>query len=182
MQIRLLTSTDAPGLLELHRLATAVPEGLIREPEEISPQYIDKILALPARGGIALGLETAETGVLAGTIHAYPWPGIRAVRHLLTDLTIAVHPRHQGKGYGRKLFQHFLSMVELERPDILRVELYTYSTNLRNRSFYESLGFEQEGIHRNKILDRSGELCTPISMVWFNPAFNPRVSRPAHSA
>lgn len=173
MQIRLLTSADAPRLLELYRLATATAEGLIREPDEITPQYITRILALPAKGGIALGLIASDSGDLAGAIHAYPWPGIRAVRHLLTDLTIAVHPRHQGKGYGRRLFQHFLGMVESERPDILRVELYTYSTNLRNRSFYESLGFVLEGSHRDKILDRSGALYTPISMAWFNPAFDP---------
>jgi ribosomal protein S18 acetylase RimI-like enzyme len=182
MQIRLLNSTDAHQLRELYRLATAATEGLIREPDEITLQYIEKILALPAKGGIALGLVDAEAGDLVGAIHAYPWPGIRAVRHLLTDLTIAVHPRHQGKGYGRTLFQHFLGMVELERPDILRVELYTYATNFRNRSFYESLGFEEEGAHRDKILDRSGQLCTPISMVWFNPAFNPKAGeRPQFS-
>jgi hypothetical protein len=51
MQIRLLNSTDAHQLRELYRLATAATEGLIREPDEITLQYIEKNLSVTRKRG-----------------------------------------------------------------------------------------------------------------------------------
>jgi GNAT superfamily N-acetyltransferase len=107
-------------------------------------------------------------GSIVGEIHAHT-PPIIALRHLLTDTTIAVHPAVQGQGVGRKLFEHFLHQTP---PSIARVELYTRETNTRNFEVYKRLGFVSEGPQRHKICMPDRQLQTPVHMVWFNPNFD----------
>jgi putative acetyltransferase len=107
---------------------------------------------------------------IVGEIHAYT-PEIHAFRHMLSDLTIAVHPEHQHRGIGKKLFRTFLQLVQSDFPHILRVELYVREENLPIVRFYQSLGFINEGRQRHKILNDRNQLETPLHMAWFNPEF-----------
>lgn len=169
MEITLSTSGDRSDLLNLYRLAAENPAGLIRHSEEFDEAYIDGVLSANEIGGLSL-VARAEDGRVVGEIHAFPY-NIRALSINLTDLTIAVHPDFHGRGIGRRLFTDFLRRMEESFRHILRVELFTRSDNERNRKFYASLGFKEEGAQHHKILDAEGELQTPIHMAWYNPFF-----------
>jgi putative acetyltransferase len=157
-------------LKQLHLAVTAIPGGLIRQPFEITGEYIDGVLRSCTEHGLMLVAEDGNR--IAGEIHAHT-PPLHAFRHLLSDLTIVVHPDYQGKGIGRKLFTRFLEIVEKEFPRILRVELYVRRHNTKNVRFYTSLGFRIEGTHEQKIYAGPGVYETPLSMVWFNPGYKP---------
>lgn len=155
-------------LKELHLAVTAIPGGLIRQPSEITDSYIDGIVESCTRHGLMLVAE--EGNKITGEIHAHT-PQLYSFQHLLSDLTIVVHPGYQGKGTGRKLFSRFLEIVEKDFSHILRVELYVRKHNLKNVQFYQSLGFQTEGAHEQKIYAGNGLYETPLSMVWFNPGY-----------
>lgn len=155
-------------LLELYKAISVVPDGIIRNKNEISRKYISDFLQASLENGLILvGLSGNK---IVGEIHAYT-PEIYAFRHILTDLTIVVDPDHHGQGIGRKLFEQFLRTVKAEYHHILRIELFVREHNERNVSFYESLGFINEGRQENKILNSRSKLETPLHMAWFNPNF-----------
>lgn len=167
--IRKATPADQASLLALHQAVAAIPGGVIRTLAEVTPQYIDGILQASINNGLILVKE--EDGQVVGSIHAYT-PAIRAFRHLLSDLTIVVHPNAQGRGLGRDLFTEFLQQVQQGFPHILRIELFVRITNTPAIRFYESLGFRQEGAQKDKILNAQGQLETPVAMAWYNPNFS----------
>ena len=155
-------------LLQLYQAVAAIPGGLIRRQEEVTPAYIEEFTTESVEHGLML--VATENNRVVGDIHAHT-PPIYAFSHLLTDLTIMVHPEHQGKGIGRKLFTAFLEQVKKEYPHILRVELYVRRHNTKNVQFYTSLGFETEGVHERKIFAGEGRFETPLQMVWINPGY-----------
>ena len=159
---------DFSSLLHLYRIIASLPEGIIREPDEITDEYIHQIVENSQQNGLMLIARQNEKPI--GEIHAYT-PPLRAFRHILTELTIVVHPDYQGKGIGKLLFTRFLDCVQKDFTHILRVELYTREHNLKNVRFYESLGFQNEGRQAQKIMLDSGHLETPLHMAWLNPSF-----------
>ena len=169
IEIRKAHARQAESLFKLYRAVSETKDGLIRKPEEITKNYIDSFLGHSLDNGLCL-VATVSDQVI-GEIHALT-PKIYAFQHLLTDLTIVVHPNYQGKGVGRKLFELFLDTVQKKCPHILRVELYTREHNHKNVKFYESLGFINEGRQHQKIYHSHDRLETPLHMAWFNPFYN----------
>lgn len=166
--IRKGTITDVPQLVELHRAVSEAPGSLIRDKAEITHDYMESVVVQCVRNGLILVAHAEDR--LIGAIHAYT-PDLFAFSHLLTELTIVVHPDHQGKGTGRRLFESFLRIVREDLPQILRVELYTREHNEKNVRFYTSLGFKDEGRQENKIKLRGNGFHTPTHMAWFNPNY-----------
>ena len=157
----------------LYELVALKKDGIIRNEKEITKEYVENFLENSMNNGLIL-LAGDKTGLI-GEIHAYT-PGIYAFRHILSNLTIVVHPEYQGMGVGRRLFKYFLDTVKEHYTHILRIELFVRSHNHKVHSFYQSLGFTDEGHHEKKILNRDMTLETPIHMAWFNPRFNPQSS------
>jgi ribosomal protein S18 acetylase RimI-like enzyme len=138
--------------------------GLARLPNEITVDYVDEFV----KDSLATGLIfVAEgDGRMLGEIHAYPY-GQWRLKHVLSHLTIAVHPEAQGKGVGRMLFDALLGDVRANRPDITRVELITQESNVRGQRLYESVGFRREGKLEQGIRNQqSGLLENDIPMGW----------------
>lgn len=167
MKIEKAILTDDKAIFTLYKAVAEIPDGIIRQSHEITTDYIAYFLNQSLKNGLILVAK--EKCEIVGEIHAYS-PPIFAFQHLLTDLTIVVHPKHQGKGIGKKLFLNFLKIVESAYAHILRVELFVREHNARNVAFYKKLGFINEGRQENKIFSESG-LETPLHMVWFNPKF-----------
>jgi len=164
MDIRVANDQDAPALLDLYRKVAAFPGGLSRLEAEITPDYIQNFLsASMARGLIFVAVSSSAE--IAGEIHAYS-PGQYCFAHVLSELTIAVDPRAQGVGVGRKLLQTLMQEIERNLPDILRVELIARASNEKAILFYESLGFEREGEFRNRIKNVDGTIESDIPMAW----------------
>jgi len=168
LNIRPATRDDVPALVQLHQRVSEEPGALIRQKEEITTSYMEGVFQSCADKGLMLMASHGDD--LIGEIHAYT-PNIRAFRHLLSELTIVVHPEQQGKGIGRLLFEAFLKTVMEDFPHILRVELYTREHNEKTVAFYSSLGFRKEGRQENKIQLGENRFHTPIHMAWFNPNY-----------
>lgn len=167
--IRSSTMEDIDAVRALYQKITKVPDGIIRRKEEITQEYIGGFLKNSLTDGISL-TAFKKNGSIIGEIHAYT-PPIFAFQHLLTDLTIMVDPDFHGQGIGRRLFETFLSKVQIEFRHIYRVELFVREHNEKNIRFYKSLGFINEGRQKGKIFMELGLLQTPLHMVWFNPEF-----------
>ena len=168
MEISFANMEMRDQLKRVHLAVTAIPGGLIRQPYEITDEYIENVITAGTSHGLMLVAKEGEEVI--GEIHAYT-PQLFAFQHLLTDLTIVVHPDHQGKHVGRKLFERFLEIVENDYPHILRVKLYVRKHNTRNVQFYKSLGFETEGVHERKIYTGPAQFETPQQMVWINTGY-----------
>jgi ribosomal protein S18 acetylase RimI-like enzyme len=70
--------------------------------------------------------------------------------HVLTLNGLAVDPRRQRKGAGRRLVE--AAIEEAQGRGALKLSLGVLSTNTSARSLYEACGFVVEGIHRAEFL------------------------------
>jgi ribosomal protein S18 acetylase RimI-like enzyme len=162
---------DISKVLELYRAVSIVSGGIIRIAEEITPHYIEDFITKSLQSGLAFVVEHPNNkDEIIAEIHAYQY-GLSAFRHILTDLTIVVHPAFQGQRVGKLIFEHLLGEVTEKMPHILRVELFVREANVKAIEFYKKLGFVEEGRHKNKIKNRDNSLETPIEMTWFNPSY-----------
>jgi putative acetyltransferase len=168
--IRKAAGADRAQILALYKLVAAVPDGIARTPEEVTADYVDGFMHKAAASGVELVWE--EGGRVLGEIHA-SCPGIAALAHLLTDLTIAVAPAAQGRGVGRALFQALLDEVSAHMPHIHRVELFARVANERARGLYRSLGFVEEGRLRGRVNNARGVAEDDTIMGWLRPAATP---------
>lgn len=164
--IRQAQPGDHARLVQLYRAVAMVPDGIARTPDEVTDEYVALFMARAAANGIEIVFE--EDGRLLGEIHA-SCAGIASLAHLLTDLTIAVHPQAQGRGVGRRLFQALLDHVMQAMPHITRVELFARDSNTRARALYASLGFLEEGRLRARVNNSRGEPETDTIMGWLRP-------------
>ena len=144
MHIRPGRASDATAIRELYRAVAAVPGGIARSPDEITADYVEHFVSASLDRGIIVVTEFPGSKRLAGEIHAYR-SDVAAFRHVLGDLTIAVHPDAQGQGIGRRMFTQLLDEVRRDHHDVTRVELVTAESNIRAQRLYESLGFQREG-------------------------------------
>lgn len=157
-----------PEILALYRQVAQISGNLARSSEEISGEYVKNFLKKSQSTGISL---IAFTGMnIVGEIHAYKLD-LKVFSHVLSELTIAVHPDFQGKGIGRALFSTLLDEIKTSRREILRVELISRESNKKAIRFYESLGFRQEGRLENRIDSSGGIFEADIPMGWINPDF-----------
>ncbi len=168
VSLRTATVEDTAEVVALYRSAATGASGLARAADEISPAYVAGFLGHALADGIALvAVETRDgsSAPIVGEIHAYRSP-LAVFAHVLGELTIAVHPAHQGRGVGRALFTELLRIVRDERPAIERVELVTRESNARAIALYESLGFRREGRLERRIRRTDGVLEADVPMGW----------------
>lgn len=157
---------DLAQIVALYRAVAAVPGALARSAGEIDEDLVRHNLAASRERGIARVVRLDER--IVGEIHAYrPVPAVFS--HVLSELTIAVDPRVQGRGIGRMLFSALLTEVAQNHPRILRVELLARESNHRAIRFYESLGFRLEGRLENRIRSVGGGLEADLAMAWLRP-------------
>jgi ribosomal protein S18 acetylase RimI-like enzyme len=160
-EIRPLSLMDVDALVTLHRATAAAPGGLARTPEEIDAAYASGFVAKTSVGGIALGAWA--DGALAGEIHAGRM-GIAQFAHVLTDLTVAVHPAWQGRGVGSALFRALFAQAAALKPKVERVELMAREGNSEAIRLYERLGFQIEGRFPGRVRMPDGSTEADIAM------------------
>lgn len=139
ISIRPATPGDREGIVALHRAVAAIPGGLARRPEEVTPDYGDYALD----NDVCLVAVEAD-GFVCGEIHASREP-LAIFAHVLGGLTVAVHPDRQGLGIGSQLFEALIAWARAAQPEILRIELETGAANHGAMRLYERLGFKHEG-------------------------------------
>ena len=160
--LRALSVVDVDAVLSLYLAVAAAPgSGLARARDEISRDYIDAVLARVGRRGVSLGAFAGS--MLAGEIHAARMDP-RQFRHVLTDLTVAVHPAMQGRGLGARLFGALFQAAAALRPRITRIELVARSGNAAALRLYERLGFTVEGRFHGRVKLPDGRVEDDIPM------------------
>lgn len=171
MIIRKALPGDLLQILELYRQVASVPGGLARNEIEINEGFISTCMQSSAdRGFEFVAIVNEASGQVAGEIHCWqPEPGVFS--HVLSSLTVAIHPMHQGKQIGRALFTHLLHHIEINCTSVLRVELIARESNQRAIQFYESLGFKQEGRFEKRIRNHNNQFEADIPMAWMNPCY-----------
>ena len=137
-QIRAATPEDVTALVDLHRAAAAVPDGLARRPDEITQDYVERFLA-----GISF-VAVGPDGGIWGEIHGAR-ESVALFAHVVSNLTVAVHPDRQGLGIGSKLFEVLIAHARAMDPPVLRIELAAGAGNPGAIRLYERLGFKHEG-------------------------------------
>lgn len=163
--------SDVRRILELYQTVVRQSRGIIRIPTEVTFEYIEDFVIKSLRTGLCYIVNDPDNKErILAELHAYQY-GIAAFRHILTDLTIVVHPTFQGQKIGKLIFTHFLNQVAEKMPHILRVELFVREENVKAVEFYQKLGFVEEGRHQHKIKNQDNSLETPIEMTWFNPQY-----------
>ncbi len=171
--VRHANKSDYEKIYALYKKVAEEPVGIARSPEEITGDYIKDFMQEAAATGLEFVIDdpTNPSSVIA-EIHCSKM-GPKIFSHVLSNLTIAVHPGFQGKGLGKLIFTHLLEFIKINMPDILRVELFTQESNERAIAFYTKIGFVQEGKFLKRIPGRNGDLESDIPMAWFNPAYKP---------
>jgi putative acetyltransferase len=162
---RHLKVDDSEAVYDLLRTIAGKPNGFVRLEEEISHGFIEKTLKRAEQGGLAMGAIERGSGRLLGLITSRKL-ALKAFEHILSSVTIGVHPDFQKKGIGRRLFVDFLEHVMLQREDITRVELVARDSNEKMIEFYESMGFKREGRFEKRVRNADGTFEADIPMGW----------------
>jgi ribosomal protein S18 acetylase RimI-like enzyme len=171
MHIRTAEPADLPAIKKLYQAVARAGNGIARLEHEITDEYIQSFIARSLASGLIIVAEHPENkNELIGEVHAYK-PGIRVFEHLLSELTIAIHPDFQGRKVGRTIFTIFLEEVGLRRTDIGKVELIVRESNTKAISFYQSMGFRIEGRLEMRIRTPDNNYEADIPMGWQNPNF-----------
>ncbi|RCR70990.1 GNAT family N-acetyltransferase [Larkinella punicea] len=168
---RLAEETDEFKIYNLYKQVAKIPGGIAREEDEITPAYVSNNLRKSLQNGLSLVIANPENPAeLVAEMHGYQLEP-RVFKHILSELTIVVHPGFQNCGLGKRLFLDFLKYVEENRPDVLRVELIARESNTRAIAFYQKIGFVVEGRLEKRIDTKTGSFEADIPMAWFNRNF-----------
>ena len=168
--VRQSRSGDRAGILSLYKSVSRHNDGLARTYDEITDEYVDEFVTNSLQHGLQFVMEDPDSHDIVGEIHCYKLTP-RVFGHILSELTIAVDPDHQGKGIGKALFQALLEEVKENRKDILRIELIARESNVKAIGFYKSLGFVVEERLTNRIRSGASGFEADIPMSWMNPNY-----------
>ena len=111
MRYRTATIEDLDRLVKLYQAVARTEGGIARLEDEVTPDYISNFLEKSLTAGlIIVGENPDDENELVAEIHAYK-PGIQVFDHVLSDLTIVVHPNFQRKKLGRTILTIFLEEI-----------------------------------------------------------------------
>lgn len=162
MQIRPASLADAPRVFALYRAVAAMPDsGLARAPDEIDLAYVEGFMRHALDSGVML-LAT-DGDALLGFIDATRI-GPRQFAHVLSNITVAIHPSAQGQGVGRALFTALFEAAKALTPNITRFELMVREGNQGAIRLYERLGFKIEGRYEGRVRLPDGTVEADIAM------------------
>ena len=171
MYIRTAEINDLQKIKTLYQAVARHGNGIARTEDEITDQYIENFITRSLDGGLIIVAENpSNPDELIGEIHAYK-PGIEVFDHVLSEITIVVHPEFQSKKIGRTIFTIFLEEIGLNRHKIGRVELVARESNAKAIKLYQSLGFRIEGRLEMRIRTTDNNYEADIPMGWQNPNF-----------
>lgn len=169
--IRKAVVEDFEKIFDLYNMVSQTIGGLARTENEITKDYVKNFVEKSLQNGAQFVIvDKLHNEKIIAEIHCYKLePGVFG--HILSELTIAVDTRYQGRGFGKKLFQTLLDDIMENRNDIFRVELIARESNTKAIRLYENLGFKIEGRLVNRIKNNESFFEADIPMAWFNPNF-----------
>lgn len=171
MHYRTAVIEDWEKIKALHLEVSKQKDGIARLENEISDEYVLAFMKKSLERGLMIVAEHPENPEqIVAEIHGAV-SDIYVLSHVMTDITIAVHPEFQGKKIGRTILTIFLEEIGRNRPKIGKVTLITRESNTRALRLYQSLGFLIEGRLEMQIRTPDGGYEADIPMGWQNPNF-----------
>jgi ribosomal protein S18 acetylase RimI-like enzyme len=171
MRYRIADIDDLHRIVKLYKAVARIEGGIARQENEITEDYVRHFIAESVASGLIIVAEHPENpDELIAEMHGYK-SGPYVFDHVLGDVTLAVHPEHQGQKIGRTILTIFLEEIAKNRTDIGKVELVTREGNARALSLYQSLGFRIEGRLEMRIRTPERNYEADIPMGWQNPNF-----------
>jgi ribosomal protein S18 acetylase RimI-like enzyme len=165
---------DKEKIFRLYQAVARNLGGIAREADEISLEYISHNLQNALKTGVCLVIDNPHNAEeIVAEIHCYKLTP-KVFSHVLSELTIVVHPDFQKLGLGKLIFTSLLQHIEENRKDILRVELIARESNQKAIAFYEKIGFKIEGRFEKRIDNKTKDFEADIPMAWFNKNFESR--------
>jgi len=169
--IRFANITDESKIFELYKAVAKNTGGIARSEKEITTSYIKTNLEKSLKNGVCLVIDHPDdNSKIIAEIHCYQLEP-KVFHHILSELTVVVHPQFQDKGLGKLLFTALLYHVQTHRKDILRIELIARESNTKAIELYKHMGFKIEGRLEKRIHSENNSFETDIPMAWFNPNF-----------
>ncbi len=169
--IREATINDVPLIHKLYVAVSKTKGGLARTEDEVTEAYIRSFVQRSTQNGVQyVAVDELRNNKIIAEIHCYKLEP-KVFEHVLSELTIVVDSKYQGRGVGKKIFQTLLNHVKENREDIFRVELIARESNIKAIQLYKSLGFEVEGRLQGRIKNEENQLEADIPMAWFNSGF-----------
>ena len=171
MHYRTAQFEDWEKVKRLHLEVSKQKDGIARWEDEITDEYVQAFMKKSLERGLMIVADHPDDPEqIVAEIHGAV-PDIRVFKHVMSDLTVAVHPAFQGQKIGRTIFTIFLEEIGRNRPTIGKVELVTRESNTRALRLYQSLGFLIEGRLEMRIKTPDGNYEADIPMGWQNPNF-----------
>jgi ribosomal protein S18 acetylase RimI-like enzyme len=171
MRYRTADLEDLHRIVKLYKTVARVEGGIARLEREVTEEYVRDFIVKSIGSGLAIVAEHPDDpDELIAEIHGYK-SGVLVFNHVLGDVTLAVHPEHQGKKIGRTILTIFLEEIARNRADIGKVELVVREGNARALNLYQSLGFRIEGRLEMRIRPPERNYEADIPMGWQNPNF-----------
>lgn len=168
---RLATENDLESVYDVYEQVARIKGGFARSPEEITLDYVRSFMEeVRAKEGVQMVAVHEVSNRVVGEIHCFKI-GLEVFEHLLSHLTMAVHPKFQGRGIGKILFSKLLEFVSLNRKDVMRIELIARESNVKAIEMYKKLGFREEGRMENRIKSSVGTFEDDIPMAWMNKMY-----------
>jgi len=165
---RFADKTDEIKIFNLYKQVAKNFDGIAREEDEITHEYITNNLQKSLTTGVCLLIDNPDNKEeILAEIHCYKLEP-RVFNHLLSNLTIVVNQNFHNQGLGKLLFTTLLKHIEKSRSDILRVELIARESNEKAIGLYKNLGFAIEGRFVKRIDNKTKQFEADIPMVWFN--------------
>src|SRR5689334_1355187 len=111
MRFRLADIDDLTRIIKLYKAVARVEGGIARLEHEVTEDYVRRFITESVASGlIIVGEHPDNPDELIAEIHGYK-SGLFVFNHVLGDVTLAVHPEHQGKKIGRTILTIFLEEI-----------------------------------------------------------------------
>lgn len=154
VDIRSIRLDDAVARHEFFCELSRAQIGMIHSLDEIDEDSQESFDAIHdfLRNHRGAWLVAESKGKILGEVDISIKP-FKRVRHVGL-LTIGVSPRFQGLGLGALLMQEALRWAGMQ--GLLRIELFTFASNIVAQNLYTKLGFVQEGTRKNYLRHENG--------------------------
>ncbi len=164
LNIRQAEPDDAAAMAAGEHQAARTPGLLNAAPGEIPESAYRATIAALANGDHGLYAVAQVDDELAAHLLLEPLP-LQSRAHVCT-LTIVVYPDWQRQGIGKALLRHGIQWAR-QHPGIEKIELTVRADNAAAITLYRALGFEQEGLLRQRVKGTDGMCRDDIAMALF---------------
>jgi RimJ/RimL family protein N-acetyltransferase len=166
--LRVVTSLDAPRLLEQETDAVTVASGFTgRIPADAD------VLRMAARAGVdwlvggggLFAIVDVDSGRFAGSVKlrfAGP-PQIGGIGY-------AMHPAFRGRGYAARALRLLVPWA-FEHADFARLELGAKTTNIASQKAALAAGFEPDGVRARRMRNPDGTFVDEVRFALVNPRY-----------